>query len=286
MTIVPNRMGTATWYMEGMAERFGTHFALPAEPTRFGVMPHDRDAFPGLGRIRMVADDTAAGDGLELSQMFALNGNDFVERNSCYAWSWALCQFLSTHPRYRERFQKIEQSVRPAHAVEDFQAVFETDWLDLQDEWRLFARTLCHGYDVERAAIEFAAGTPVPAEGTEVSLKADRGWQSSRAELQAGRAYVIAAAGRFEVAQEPKPWISEPQGVSLRYVDGRPLGQVVACLRTSTPSEPSSMLEVVTIGREATFTPKGAGTLYLRVNDAWNALSDNRGEVRMTIHPK
>ena len=283
MTIIPNRMGTATCYMEGMAERFGTHFTPPGEATRFGVMPHDRDAFPGLGRIRMIADDLANGDDLGLSQMLALEGNDFVERNSCYAWSWALCQFLSTHPRYRGRFQKIEQAIRPAHAAEDFQAVFEKDWIDLQDEWRLFARNLCHGYDVERAAIEFISGTPVPAEGLEVSIKADRGWQSSRAELEAGRAYVITADGQFEVAQEPKPWVSEPQGVSIRYVDGRPLGQIVACLRTSSPSERSSMRDVVTIARGATFTPKESGTLYLRVNDAWNALADNRGEVRVTI---
>lgn len=283
MTLIPNRLAASTWYMEGMAERFATHFQPPGEATRFGVMPHDREVFPGLGRIRMIADDIAAGEALELSELLPLTGNDYVKRNSCYAWSWALCHFLATHPRYRERFQKIERTIPSYHPNDGFRAVFERDWRDLQDEWRLYCRNLCHGYDVERSAIDFVPGVRLPSHGVQVRIRADRGWQSTGVELKAGQRYALQAEGRFTVAREPKPWISEPQGVSIRYVDGRPLGQLVGCLRPSSPSDEATMTQVLSIGRETTLKTAKNSTLYLRINDAWNALGDNAGDVQVTI---
>ena len=43
------------------------------------------------------------------------------------------------------------------------------------------------------------------------------------------------------------------------------------------------MLKLITLGKQQRFQAPVSGTLYLRLNDAWNSLSDNRGEVRVNI---
>ena len=36
---------------------------------------------------------------------------------------------------------------------------------------------------------------------------------------------------KCKLADEPKPWVSEPQGITFDYFNGRPLGMVVAAIR-------------------------------------------------------
>lgn len=288
MTIVPAVMGSAHWYMEGMAELFGTHTTGADGAVTFRVLPARRELFPGLGRIRMVRDDVRGGRLQQLESIFKYFGDDF-SKNERYAWSWALCEFLDAHPRYHDRFRRISSSgqISPRDPRAGFISVFHADWPDLNDEWQLFAQGLCHGYDVERAVIEFRKGTPVGKEGAKTTIAADRGWQTAGVLLQAGEAYRITAEGRFTLAQEPKPWESEAQGVSIRYCDGRPLGQLLGTIRASEQpaGEPSTMLQSFPIGRESVITPEITGTLYLRVNEFWNELSDNTGSLSVTISP-
>lgn len=105
--------------------------------------------------------------------------------------------------------------------------------------------------------------------------------------MEAGLKYRMTAAGQFELAAEPKPWISEPQGISFRYFDGAPLGLLIGAMRTEevdTGGATDSMLQVYPIGRGGTFTAPRSGTLYLRVNDAWDSLHDNHGHVTVEVH--
>ncbi len=283
MTIVPAPMGNAIWYMEGMAELFGTHTLAPDGSARFRVFPGERDQFPGLGRIRMVREEVRAGRLLGLEALFAVRGQDFA-KNALYAWSWALCEFLDSHPRYQERFRHISEHVAPDDPRAGFVRTFEEDWTDLSDEWQLFAQGLCHGYDVERAVIQFAPGQPVAGKPATATIAADRGWQSSGVQLDAGHTYRITAEGRFTLAQEPKPWESEAQGVSIRYCEGRPLGLLLGTIRHATAGdEPSSMRNAFAVGRELVITPEATGTLYLRINEFWNELADNTGELNVTV---
>jgi hypothetical protein len=88
------------------------------------------------------------------------------------------------------------------------------------------------------------------------------------------------------LATVPKPWESEPQGISFRYHAGQPLGKLVATIRSPALSETSpytTMLHVVPIGRDPDFTPETTGTLYFRVNDFWNELGDNTGSYAVTV---
>lgn len=301
MTAVPNPLAPHVWYMEGMAELFGTHRTDSDRQTHFRVLPHDREQFAMLGRIRLIEDERRQAPPRELSAVMNLVPNDYLA-NPAYAWSWGLCQFLDGHPRYQDRFRKLGQAVTTGEPYEGWQLQFATDRANLEEEWLLFGASVCHGYDQRRAAIEFRAGAPLPdGQSANIEVAADRGWQASGVQVEQGKTYHVSASGRFFIAHAPKPadaalpgaslpseqpWECEPQGISIRYHAGRPLGMLVGAIRaTPQPSEPprTTMLDVIPLGRETRLTPSTTGTLYLRVNDDWNELADNAGSVKVQI---
>ncbi len=288
MTITrQNQLLPPVWYMEGMAELFGTHSVADDGTATFRTMPDDKKAYAGLGRITLVQTAVKEGRFHSLDQVFALTVNEFLS-DEAYAWSWALCKFLDTHPRYRDEFRKLGDAPSRDNFLDRFQEAFRDDANNMRTEWALYAHHLEDGYEIESAAIAFKAGQSLSAVNAEktVTLKADRGWQSSEVAVEEGKKYAVAAAGRFTLAQEPKPWISEPDGISFRYFGGRPLGQLIGCIRTETPASiPSakSMRQIIPLGANQTFTAPQSGTLYLRLNDAWNQLSDNTGTATVRI---
>lgn len=283
MTIVPNPMGSQVWYIEGMAELFATH--RPGATPEFGVMPDDREKFPDLGRIRIINEAVAAGNALNAQQVLAFQSDDFLD-NPPYAWSWALCWYLANHPVTRDQFRALEDNIDPEKPLDSFLTQFAKQQFGIAQGFWMFTHDLCHGYDLERAAIVFRRGIP-PRSGPEtVTIRADRGWQSSLVLVEQGRRYRIAATGRYQVGESSKPWISEPQGITLRYFEGEPIGKLLGTIREELPDKPAenlSMRVVSGLGREAEWTATATGTLYLRVNDAWNSLADNSGELTVTI---
>lgn len=286
MTYLPETRAPV-WYLEGMAELFGTHRLNSDGQFAWGVMPDAPENFAGLGRITLIRDEYARGRDRSIPQILQYQAEEFLEP-APYAWSWALCHFLARHPRYREKFQALGQHLTGDQFLRVFQELFATEERDLTTEWTLFTLNLQYGYDLERAAIEFRTGTPLAAHEAprEVVVQADRGWQSSGLFVEAGATYHLKASGRFTLADVPKPWVSEPQGVSIRYFDGFPLGQLLACLRQEnepTASGRETMTNVLPIGRERQFTAPVSGTLYLRLNDSWSELADNRGQVLVTL---
>lgn len=302
MTTINHPFRNKPWYMEGMAELFGTHSIDPAGQMRTRVLPDEPEPFRGWGRLRLMQDEVAKSGPRERSRVFDQRNNEYLE-GEAYAWSWGLCQFLDGHPRYRERFQKLGRSVTTGIPATDWNRLFADDQPELDEEWLLFAANACLGYDLARAAVDFRAGDLLPASGiARVDVVADRGWQSSKVLVEKGKTYQVTASGRFVIAHAKRrdrdaqreipgnptrrPWESEPQGISFRYHDGRPLGMLVGAIRSArVPAKPprTTMLDVIPIGPDATFVAAHTGTLYLRLNDDWNSLSDNAGEIAVEI---
>jgi hypothetical protein len=285
MTFMPDTQ-SPVWYLEGMAEVFGTHRALPDGRIEFGVMPDRPEAYAGWGRITLVRREFAADRVRQIPEIIGWGPEDFFQPES-YAWCWSLAHFLRQHPRYRARFQALGREDRGTRFAARFRELFGPDTADLSTEWALYITNLQYGYDVARAAIEFQPGQPLAVQATAtVDIHADRGWQSSRVEVVAGETYRITATGQVTLANEPRPWVSEPRGVTIDYVDGQPLGKLLAAIRSTAPSPVETMLRVLPVGPAATFTAPLTGTVYLRVNDGWDRLADNRGAYRVTIeHP-
>jgi hypothetical protein len=304
-----------TWYMEGMAEFFATHERrsevggrrtevgktrtsrtgptsdLRSPILRFGVMPRRFEDFVGFARIEYIQQDCAAGRPLSLGDVVKLRPEAFVH-NQAYAWSWALCKFLDSHPRYGKRFRELRKLQTASAFREGFAKFVRSETPHIFAEWHLFSRGLVYGYDANRSAIAIRPGKPLSELTFPVTfeLQTDRGWQSSGVWLDKGDAVHISAAGRFELARKPKPWISEPRGISFTYFQGRPLGEVTAVLVPDSVRSiliPATIrpapLPITPIGRGGVLRAGIKGTVYLRVNDSFAWLGDNKGTVTVTI---
>ncbi len=291
MTYMPGVVAPV-WYIEGMAEYFATHRIDSEDSIHFRVMPASPADFAGWGRITAIRDEFSAKHGKSIRDITDWTPADFLKPEP-YAWSWGLCQFLDAHPRYRERFHKLGSLVQDRAFHHAAAALFRDFEMELNTEWELFSANLQYGYAATRASINFQPGTPLTREQPlrRSHIAADRGWQSSGVRWEAGQTYEITASGRFTLADQPKPWESEPQGITFRYFDRRPIGLLIGCLHDdaklaadqSLPAEPTTMRKDFEIGRGRSFTAPQTGTLYLRVNDAWNSLDDNRGDVTVTV---
>jgi hypothetical protein len=82
------------------------------------------------------------------------------------------------------------------------------------------------------------------------------------------------------VHDKPRPWISEPQGITIDYVYGRPLGETTAILVAPDGSFCSGRIP---IGREASLTAPVDSELWLQINDSANSRSDNSDSASVEI---
>ncbi|MEX0937137.1 MAG: hypothetical protein WDZ59_04695 [Pirellulales bacterium] len=271
------------WYAEGVAERLATH-RLGDDQIELGHLPASRDEVPMLGRIKLVQDDVAAGNLLSIHDVLGY-GPKAHQHNEAYAWCWALVTLLDAHPEYAPRFRRLAASLPEPDLTERFREAFSADWPELSDQWQVLASTLVHGHDIARSAIQFAPGEPLPPGGTLVTVAADRGWQSTGVRLEAGTMYQLTAEGRFQVADQPVIWWSEAGGVTVRYWDGRPLGMLLATVRSDSTGTPqrSDFLDPLPVGTSTTITPERAGTLYLKINDSPGELHDNAGTLAVRV---
>lgn len=270
------------WYMEGVAELLGTHSLVDGRLT-LDVFPARADDVPEWGRIRMVREALAEGRALSVDEILAYPDDAHLHKEP-YGWCWALAAFLDGHPRYRGRFRSLPGELRADDFNARVQAIFADDWRELNEEWRVFVQDLDFGYDLVRGAIEFKAGEPLDGRKT-VTLRADRGWQSSGVRLEAGKTYRLTASGRYQVANQPRTWWCEPGGVTIRYIHGHPLGMLLAGVVADSPASEAAdgLLSPVAVGLQATLTPQSAGTLYLRINDSPAELADNSGTLQVVV---
>jgi hypothetical protein len=274
---------TLPWYHEGVAELLGTHLWVDGHLT-LGHFPRTRDEVPEWGRIKLVREAYADRRGLLVEDVLAYGPTAHLDVEP-YAWCWALAALLDGNPRYRDRFRELPRHVGQADFRDRFLDAFQDDRAELDDDWQVFVADLEYGYDLERAAIDFAAGEPLPARGAKAQVASDRGWQSSRLLVEAGKKYRITARGRYHVAQDPKPWLSEPGGVSIRYYKGLPLGMLRSAVRPARAigRAASPFLAPIEVGLETTLIPTETGTLYLRINDSAAELADNAGSLEVEV---
>ncbi len=218
-----------TWYMEGVAELLATHRWEDGK-LLVKYLPRSSEEVPMWGRVKIVRQAAQQRGLLSVEQLIRLVPQISGE-NELYGWSWALAAFLDSHPRYQSAFRQMVGWVRDGRFTERFFTLLGENRCLLDEEWKLFVDEICYGYDFSRCAIQFPLGRPIPPEGVNIRVQADRGWQASGWQVQAGRTYLLTASGRYQVAQQPKIWWCEPNGVSIQYYRGRPLGMLLAAIR-------------------------------------------------------
>ncbi len=260
------------WYSEGMAELLGTHHWEDAQ-LRLGVMPTDRQEVPMWGRIKLIREASRAGEPLGLNAVLGLGQRGMLSTDQ-YAWCWALCKFLDSHPQWQSTFRQLQQQVAEPEFNQRFLETFRDTKLD--QEWNAYVASLDYGYDAERMAIISATNRNKKT----VSIAANRGWQATGWQLLAGKEYEVTATGQFQIAHDSQPWPCEPGGVTLRYHEGRPLGMLLGAIQSATGNPYAKPLA---IGLGQTLKPEQDGQLYLRVNDSPAQLSDNQGSLQVKL---
>lgn len=270
-------------YLEGMAEHFGTHQIVDGK-LKMRLMPFNRDNFRGHDRLYLLRRDVRQKGITELLDINEWKPANFQFFNESYAWAWASDIFFDQHPRTRERFRKLAKSLSNPQAWKTFESELQPDLPEIRTEWNLFAADAWEGFDFEHSAIEFREGDPL-TKPWRTDVRANRGWQSSRVLVEKGHHYELAATGQFTLADKPKPWVSEADGISFRYHNARRLGQLLASIRPAkkADNEREPMLDVTPLGNSSSFEAPRSGTLYLRLNDHPGELADNHGGVTVEI---
>ncbi|MEQ9406716.1 MAG: hypothetical protein RIK87_03280 [Fuerstiella sp.] len=285
------------WYIEGMAEFAATHRITDSRrkppEIEFGVLPEQFDGYEGWGRIselqRRFRPATRAQDASPkipaLADVMPDTVGSFGE-DSEYATSWAVCWMIYRHPEYRRVFQPLSRLRTRQEFITEAARLRSSVELQLQTDWLLFCETLIEGFDVELSFPEHAQQTwqlSDLSDGPPFSmlLKADADWQDTGLRLTTSQQVRISVEGRYAVNDQPKPWISEPQGVSIEYYRHKPLGQIVAILINEADGFVSGRIEV---GPESIITAEQDCSLWLQVNDSSASRRNNSGtaEVRLS----
>lgn len=275
------------WYMEGVAELLATH-RWDSKQLTLNSFPASKEETPYWGRIKVIKDERAAHRALPLEQILQFDPQAHLKLEP-YAWSWAAAAFLDRHPAYREAFRGLQRQVRaPGQALSAYFYETQADhWAHLSRQWQYFVMRLDYGFDVEREAITQRPVKELAASGAKVTIEAQQGWQSTGLRLTKETTYRVVAEGQFTLAQTPKPWVSEANGITLRYYGGKPLGLLLGAIVDET--QPATTLTTLVtpepLGREKTWKPASDGTLYLRMNDSPAELADNTGQLNVTIQP-
>ncbi len=270
-------------YLEGMAEHFGTH-QLVGGKLQVRLMPINRSDFHGHDRLFLMRRDVKQRGSPDLFDIIDWKPANFQALNESYAWAWGQSIFFEENPRTRKRFRKLATSLANPIAWRTFELELKPDLSEIVTEWNLFAADSWEGFDFQRSAIEFHEGQRL-TKPERMEIRADRSWQSCRVLVEKGVRYKLAATGQFTLAEKPKPWVSEADGVTYRYHNSRPLGQLLATIRPAMKAddEREPMLDVKLLGNKSVFETPRSGTLYLRLNDHPGELADNRGGVTIEI---
>ncbi|NMC22073.1 MAG: hypothetical protein GYA33_16825 [Thermogutta sp.] len=298
------------WYNEGIAELFGTHHWDGSVLTP-AYTPRSPDEVPMWGRVKIVRDAVRAGHGLTLEQVLAFGPTAHRESEPYpdtlgnpgpvgpalgptahrdvepYGWCWALAALLEGDPRFRERFRSLPRYLMRPDFTQQFRRLFAPDWRLLQVEWLLFTHNIEYGYSFEAEALDLQPGVPLPASGAGYAVASHRGWQNTGYRLEAGKTYRLTAQGRYTVCREGGDWVCEPDGVTIRYYRGKPLGVLLAALDSPhhPPDQPGGLLDPVVVGSGRDWSPPFSGTLFLRINDSPAELADNTGSASVFIRP-
>lgn len=275
-----------TWFMEGTAELLATHQGEGAQ-TRINAIPTDRESVPYWGRFKRMNQVRQDGEVPTLESVMryqpSLSGDV-----ATYGWSWAATLLLQAYPEYHDALHAAAEDADdgPGFNRRFFQQVTQQKWPVLSARWRMMCWDLDYGFDWSRERISISEADPIwKGQPLQVKVAANMGWQSAAVRFNPGTRIRLQPSGQIVLDSEPKPWVSEPPGVTVRYHRGRPLGQLLACVLPNAPGRGPTLqpLEIKAIEAETTLEIKRHSWLLLRVNDGVGELANNQGAYDVVI---
>ena len=273
-----------SWFMEGTAELLSVHTGS-GKSVKINRVPTDRESVPLWGRFTLMQQKKSGG--IPSIESIMKLPKDLKSDVESYAWSWSAAMMFSGYPEYQSSFQ---QAARRGNATDtDFNRALHqsvrSNWPIVAARWRLMCHDLDYGFDWSRERVDISIQDPRwDGRPLQIKVLADAGWQSAGPRLPAGAKIEITPTGRIVLANQPKPWVSEPSGITIRYHRGRPLGQLLAVvLPNATPPEKMPDLQPIPITGLTKLKIDQTSWLLFRVNDFPGELGDNQGEYTVTI---
>jgi hypothetical protein len=276
------------WFMEGMAELYGTH-RWNEQRLTLGIVPDTPAEVPRWGRFKRLRDMISREEMPSLKQIlnYSTDSNNRMDR---YVWSWVACYFFANHPSYQEAFAAASQPPLDYSMTlsQKLSASLEGEWPMVVAEWNGFLADFDFGFRPEKSMPIIANNSWNdwnPAQRMELEIKADRGWQGTGIRVHRGESLRLVASGSYVVGRgaNGKEWPCEPQGITIRYHNHQPLGRVIAAIAPITEETLTRPWDSLPVGRDAILRPDSDGMLFLKVNDAAGSLDDNTGMVQITI---
>lgn len=280
------------WYKEGMAEvvnlgsQHGAGVRCPREYVDFfrTIQRHTVGQVLGSGQFTQQISRSLmgidAGNGTDESGEATLGEwgpqeeTALLNAQNSYRRAWALCHFLCRNPNYRKRFQMLGKSYllgRP----DSFARAFAPVERELQFEFSFFMDRFDIGFDVHRCRWDWRASFQTLRDDRSLSstVRADQGYQASGVRVAQGARYQYRARGK---------WSTEPQGGECTADGpdgGKRGGQLIGAVLNDF-----NLSDEIRLGAEGTFVAPTSGRLYLRCEDEWNLLFDNRGQLYVTLN--
>ncbi len=290
------------WYTEGMAELLGLHrwdarSQTPTEKLQLQYRVRDRRECDHWGRVKILRDDWATGELNSLDDVLNFPGVSFRDVKS-YAWAWAACDFLSQHELSRKAFGELINHVRlpPALFNAKIRQPLAHAWPQLERDWQLFLSEMDYGYQVERGQLTQAQQTAATEAKFTVSIRSDRSWQIAELAVKQGERYRVQSTSQFVVGKlGEQPLRCKPNGITLDYYRGQPLGVLLAGVvgnATEPPAEGrrgsaeidiAGLLHPHVVGRDSIIEIEHDGRLCLRINESPAKLADNQGVLEVTL---
>ncbi|TWT81907.1 hypothetical protein CA13_33620 [Planctomycetes bacterium CA13] len=286
-----------SWFAEGTAEVLSTHRFVGSD-ARVGGVPVDRESVPYWGRLKVMSERRTEGDIPAIETVMRYPA-DLKADPEAYGWSWAAVMLLSEYPEYRSVYQAAAREGRDNSSQftrQLYQRLFP-QWPAVVARWRLMCNQLDYGYnwDANRVAIDVSDPLWNGAKRS-FPVDASQGWQSSGVRIPASTTFQVSASGRCTIAnhsnaqrsnttRSTNEWISEPPGVTIRYVNGKPLGQLLACLVPTKRSGGATYapLKIVPINSETQLKCTTESWLVFQINDATSDRSDNSGSYQVQL---
>jgi len=296
--------GGPPWFMEGTAEWMSTHVWQPStEPQRpnqlsIGVVPKSSPSAQGWGRIELIESGRKQKRVPTIESV--MKYSDVAHREvEPYAWSWLALVLMEMYPDYRQaRLGSATNAPdRSPQFNSNLYAKLRTEWPIFSARWNLLAHDIDYGWDAASQKVDLSAALPEMSGKIDMKLQTDRGWQSAPVKVAAGQQVQIDASGRYkirkyfhkdlpdaglddlatgdavasnETAIANRDWYSEPEGITIHYYRGKPIGRLVARLlpMSMSPAVPyAAPLEDVSVGRSATVTASVDSWLLLKINE-------------------
>jgi hypothetical protein len=286
-TLTLRQSSAPVWYTEGIAECLATHRLERGADgaARFIPTPIPLEAgdVEQLGRIEKIRSLRSARSCPSLADVFATPPAAHHALDS-YAASWAAVAFLAGHPAHADAFRAGEQGALDGSLTKRLQSAAGWDAARAARDFDAFTDELDYGYDFARSAIDWSAGRPLQAKQT-VAVASDRGWQNSGCRIATGQQCSLHATGRIQVGQASACLLeSEPDGISLEWYRGRPVGRLLAAQWVEKPADGGRPRFVVLAeGAAGEFAAATDGPLYLKINEGPGRLADNAGSFTVDL---